>query len=507
MTATTPVVFLFDANNAGKEGEFWYGGVFDPAFLRALENADPSGLTSSLVRRGDILVWNLCDEVTAVSRSERSSSHQRSVDADLLRTVIWDLVDALASQWHTIDPNSFAMSLVHSSVHCISLPTFPTMFRVPVDNALQPLQGYLGAIEVDLGNPIQRQLFLDWLVGDSIISGGSVTLERDYEGHVQTLFEGAEEFKPNGLAIVEYDKLRPSAPKPPTLPMSARGTLSHERLLGKQDYSLHQRVLDELVKSSMRGGPAFEFSRLPESPGRLDAELSEAKFIRYLLDPQHKEGGGKAKFFETALGIRADDWRFLAAQLYDGLKTAELAELRVESSTWGFGAKFNASISVRGLNGNVAVIETVWIMKPGQIPALVTALPGDKELAREPLAPVVISRDLEGDERWSALFDAAHQAGLSAAKSCVPTPMHIQGYGTEFEGACGSASIWFRDGRASFAQWLIKAGHAKRAYPKGVRVLAAVDSQSLDRSTAYARAFALVLHQNGIQSEVRERID
>jgi len=151
---TSAVVYLFNSNAEGVPS--WYGGEFDPAFLRAVSGADPRGLSQTSVFRGDALIATLAEKVTEVSSTARGSSHTRSHDMDVYRTVVWDLADALFGQWRTVDPDTFPLILAKMEVHCICVPTLRPEFRQTIDSNLRGSRGYLGAIELDLGNPIRR---------------------------------------------------------------------------------------------------------------------------------------------------------------------------------------------------------------------------------------------------------------------------------------------------------------------------------------------------------------
>lgn len=506
---TAAVVFLFDAD--APELPCLYGGVFDSAFLAALSSADPAGRTNSSVLRGDALVHHLATKLTGVSKSERRSSSRQSHDRDLLSTVIWDIADSLAGQWHTLDPDAFPLLLGRHSVHCISTPTISRYLIANIDGSLRGSRGYLGAIEVDLGNPIQRFLFIDRLVKDAVISGGQVILELSGEGELNTLFNGAETFRPSGRRLVAYGTLaahRPPVPVPSVL--SSRGELSLQRYNGKRSFSLQERVLSALSRANhLKISPAsYEFLADDDPLNPLEADLPEAKFIRYLLDPNHPKGGSKARFFNSALGIDQRDWRYLAAQLHDGLKHAALKDLGVKSWNGGTGVTFNAVIPVRGLNGRTIDIDSNWIMEPGMQPRLSTAVPAESADATgiDGTFPAVVDPGLEGNERWQAIHELASQAGRIAAESTIPTPMLIEGFGIEPEGKCGHAWVRVKDARRGFARWALANDHAYRHHTSGAQIFAATSSQSVDRGVAYALAYARVLEQNGISCEIESHL-
>lgn len=508
--STSAVVFLFDSVADGVPS--WYGGLFDSAFLHALSGADPEGQTRSCILRGDALVAQLATKVTSVEEHGQGSSYVQSYDMEVYRTLIWDMADALCLQWNTIDPESFPLVLARRGVHCISVPTLPIEFRHEVDQRLRTTVGYLGAIEIDLGNPIQRKVFVEYLIKDAAIIEGQIVMELSFEGVRDSAFNGSAEFQPNGERYVDYgtlSTLRPAIPLSPA--KSPRGQLSLERYDGKRKFSLQERVIAALANRTIsREGKlpwAFHASADPRDP--LEADLPESKFVRYLLDDAHPKGGPKAKFFSEALGIGPDDWRYLAAQFHDGLKSTKLIEVGVKSWEDGFGVTFNAIIPVKGLNGRTINIDTNWIMHPGQPPRLSTAVPAKKRdmAERQGSVPPVALRRLKGYQRWEAIYQLACEAAKAAAATTVPTPMRVEGYGIEMEGLCGYAWVRIRDARRGFARWLIANGHAHQHYRSGAQVFADVSSQSVDRARACATAFAAVLQHNGIECEVESRLD
>lgn len=503
---TVAQVFLFDVMADGMPSS--YGGHCEPAFLRALSNVDVNGATASQVFRGVALVSELCAKTTAVSSTKKGSSHTKSYDMGLYRTILWDLADAISVQWHSVDEETFPLILGKRPVHCITLPSLAIQFRSKLDKYLKNLNGYLGSIEIDLGNPVQRSIFIDCLIKDVVIRGGQVIMELGFEGEADAAFEGAQSFQPGGLNLVPYgelDVLRPPIFYPASL--SERGQVSLDRYNGKRAFSLQERVLAALAYESSPNirNEVFEFETLGTSRDVLESELPEAKFVKYLLNADHKDNHGKAKFYKEILGIGPNDWRYLAAQFHDGLKSAELLEVKMKYFKDRFGVSFNAVLPVCGLNSRRAMIDTNWIMEPGTRPRLSTAVPANQRnrTDNEPAMPPIVSRKLSGDAKWEAIFSLAGDAGVIAATNAVPTPMKIVGFPAEMEGECGGASIRVLDARRGFARWLIKSGNGNRHHHSGARVFARVDnSQSVDRAKAYAKAFSAVLQHNGIECEV-----
>lgn len=123
------------------------------------------------------------------------------------------------------------------------------------------------------------------------------------------------------------------------------------------------------------------------------------------------------------------------------------------------------------------------------------------------------------DERHEALLARALAAGEKAAVNVVPKATFIRN--SDFltgevgpvidvliHGDCGSSYVLIRDGRGSFARWLVRSGRARRHYTgRGVVLWAPERSQSLSRAMAFARAMAVVLTAEGLVVGVEDIID
>lgn len=92
------------------------------------------------------------------------------------------------------------------------------------------------------------------------------------------------------------------------------------------------------------------------------------KLDKYLLNPEHPEGGPKANWFEKALGFTRENSRELSAQLnFDKSKA-------VQTKVSDYGVQYNQIIDITGANGKTISITTGWIEKDGVV-RFVTAIP------------------------------------------------------------------------------------------------------------------------------------
>jgi hypothetical protein len=121
-----------------------------------------------------------------------------------------------------------------------------------------------------------------------------------------------------------------------------------------------------------------------------------------------------------------------------------------------------------------------------------------------------------------ALYDSAHQAGMKAVVNLQVVPM-IVGEETNLfsgkidynkptyfveDGVCGFAWVNVKPGNSKFANWLKKNELARSdSYYGGVTVWVSAFNQSMQKKEAYARGFAEVLRNAGINAYSQSRMD
>jgi len=125
----------------------------------------------------------------------------------------------------------------------------------------------------------------------------------------------------------------------------------------------------------------------------------------------------------------------------------------------------------------------------------------------------------ERDAQFEASFARAAHAGFIAGQEALPTPMmvvqpsatnpnvpsamwHVEG------GCCGFAWVKVTPGNSAFAKWLVKQGHARKAYSGGVDIWISDHGQSMERKEEHARAMAKVLSDElGVKCYADSRMD
>jgi hypothetical protein len=101
--------------------------------------------------------------------------------------------------------------------------------------------------------------------------------------------------------------------------------------------------------------------------------VEEEKIIGYLLNPTHRYGESKARFF-LEFGFRLDDWETLARALREHDQQLEVS---AERET-GFGPRYDVDGPLKTPDGRTPRVRTVWQIDHGQVaPRLITAYPSE----------------------------------------------------------------------------------------------------------------------------------
>jgi hypothetical protein len=117
------------------------------------------------------------------------------------------------------------------------------------------------------------------------------------------------------------------------------------------------------------------------------------------------------------------------------------------------------------------------------------------------------------------IYVEAYEAGLNAGKD-ADTPKFIVGDAIGLsdeidfskktyilDGLCGFAWINISPARGAFVNYLKSRQVGSKGYYGGYEIWVREFGQSVDRKTAFARAFCDVLHKHGINASVGSRLD
>ncbi|TIQ36339.1 MAG: hypothetical protein E5X49_32910 [Mesorhizobium sp.] len=376
MSTQSPCLFLFDGGVEGVEEPPL--STFTGELLGAISAADPSGTLTVELRGGLPALSDFAAQISEVSTEPKRSGYTQSHDMALFRLLLWDMAKSLGEEPGAPDPRAILDVLRLGREECLALSDVPEHIRDGCDAALKNCPGYVGCCQIDAGNPIQRRAFYDGLMHFALIDDGAVIQQRTVEGDEHWELNGARDFKPNGLKWIDQTYgLIPKAFRLQKSPLSARGALSLDRLKRKTHITVEGRVFRALVSASWtdRKGQSYRFATAEPGNDILQAILPEGKFTDYLFNRDHEKGGAKAAFVIGELGFDPDDWRYLAAQFYDGLLLSEPRDLVIQHWKDGYGARFNVLVEVTSRIGKRGVMRTGWMLKPQALPRLATAFP------------------------------------------------------------------------------------------------------------------------------------
>lgn len=106
-------------------------------------------------------------------------------------------------------------------------------------------------------------------------------------------------------------------------------------------------------------------------PNRELTKVEREKITDYLLNPAHRYGASKARFF-TGFGFRADAWETLVTALREHAQQHEVARTKDTP----FGPRYEVEGTIPTPDGRAPRIRTVWQLDDGEIaPRLITAYP------------------------------------------------------------------------------------------------------------------------------------
>ena len=103
--------------------------------------------------------------------------------------------------------------------------------------------------------------------------------------------------------------------------------------------------------------------------------VEREKIVDYLLNPEHRFGASKARFF-AQFGFRVTAWEELA----DALRAHGQKHDVTKARETGFGPRYEVEGTLKCPNGRQPKVRSVWQMDQGAVaPRLLTAYPLEAE--------------------------------------------------------------------------------------------------------------------------------
>ena len=108
--------------------------------------------------------------------------------------------------------------------------------------------------------------------------------------------------------------------------------------------------------------------KLPNPDGLI---VERAKIADYLLNPAHRYGASKARFF-SEFGFHLERWEILAEAFCEHGRSHDVARVRET----GFGPRYVVEGELHTPAGRRPLVRTVWQMDDGTVaPRLISAYP------------------------------------------------------------------------------------------------------------------------------------
>lgn len=420
-----------------------------------------------------------------------------------------EFCESFEANWHLGSVISLEETLRTGGVEVYSVGHISLPMARMLDRKLRNVDGYLGAMEVDLGHLVQYKVCwsglirryqvvgteLGFLTGNGTPPEEKWALNADPERWWHSVGASAvywiEPGEPNKVHPDHVDRL----------PDSSRGAAARTAIARLMKPTPLERLVERVGPNELPPDTrSFSAERLP---GAADAIIPPDKLTKYALNLDHEIGGPKARLFLELLDIAVDDWQFLAEQLLQGIQRAP-AFGKVRRNDYG--VQFDVITAVKGRNGVIKPVLSAWIVLPGQPPSLTTVfIPDRKTVIDTDSVEDVPILPLEKREDWELLWEVASAAAAEAAERAVPEPMFVRsgedGPGRWYlGGAEGLAAVRVFDARRGFARWLRQSGHGRSAHLPGSWIFA--NYRNYDTSVAWASAFVEVLQWHDVRSEV-----
>lgn len=94
-------------------------------------------------------------------------------------------------------------------------------------------------------------------------------------------------------------------------------------------------------------------------PNANRAVIDIRKLTDYALNPDHPEGGDKARVFAAALGFTADNSELLENALLNAVQSDDA----IIGKKNAYGQRYRVDFEITGPNGKTAIVRSGWIIR------------------------------------------------------------------------------------------------------------------------------------------------
>ena len=108
-----------------------------------------------------------------------SYGQQLTPDNELFATLSTDLAESCCTLWHDLNSNELIVAMVRGSVFAVTIVGLSEDLTKALSARLRKIPAYLGACEIDLGNPWVRRVAVDGLLPFGRFAEGTLSLIDD----------------------------------------------------------------------------------------------------------------------------------------------------------------------------------------------------------------------------------------------------------------------------------------------------------------------------------------
>lgn len=360
-------VYLFNADEI--DGN--YGYVCNKMLFDSILKRD---YVYSRIYSGNVLLYNLCEQISEVKKIGDETSISKIINRELYVTLLTEFVQSIKNGYNTISEKNLYMLIARHNIYSVILTNYQYDSCENVDRLLKKFSGYIGAFQLDVGNPLHIIVFLELTIYNGFLRQNELYLQEEYGQGEDIIPEWARNnpmINVNVISNEDFTKQAPPLSFPAELSFYGDRFRNIVMIKGKEDH--YQKICSGLLDNEKED---FQYT----VNGKLSYDkivVPKEKFVKYALDFEHEKGGKeKAKLFRDLLGITKENWRYLAAQIENGLEDGKLCNVRKAN----YGIQYHIDIPVKGLNGVSKNVRTAWIAKEkGEISLVTIFIASEKE--------------------------------------------------------------------------------------------------------------------------------
>ena len=166
--------YLFNADEIGED----YGYVCNKTLLELILNRDS---VYSRIYSGDVLLLELCQQISEIKRKENVTSITKNIDQELYINLVTELVNSIKDRYNTFGEKDLYKCFTKENIFGITITNYKRDICRKLDRLFKEFRGYIGAFELDMGNPLHIILFLKLMNYDGFLKQNELYIEKRYD--------------------------------------------------------------------------------------------------------------------------------------------------------------------------------------------------------------------------------------------------------------------------------------------------------------------------------------